>query len=75
MVSFPYMAIGKQSAIGDKVFSNTIPWPGPILARLESILFFFQEQDTFGGGLDPKQSFSGHIAQFNMFSRCENCNV
>ena len=35
------------------------------------IEFFFQEQDTFGGGLDPKQSFSGQIAQFNMFSRWE----
>ena len=31
-----------------------------------------QEQDTFGGGFDPRESFSGQIAQFNMFTRLQN---
>ena len=31
--------------------------------------FLIQEQDTFGGGFDPRESFSGQIAQFNMFTR------
>ena len=28
-----------------------------------------QEQDLFGGGIDEKQSFSGAVSQFNIWSR------
>ena len=34
------------------------------------LLILGQEQDTFGGGFDKFQSFSGKISQFNMFQRC-----
>ena len=33
------------------------------------ILILGQEQDSYGGGFDKFQSFSGQIAQFNMFTR------
>ena len=33
------------------------------------LLILGQEQDTFGGGFDKFQSFSGKISQFNMFER------
>ena len=33
------------------------------------LLILGQEQDSFGGGFDQFQSFSGEIAQFNMFER------
>jgi len=35
----------------------------------KGIMILGQEQDTFGGGFDPRESFSGQIAQFNMFTR------
>ena len=33
------------------------------------LLILGQEQDTFGGGFDKFQSFSGKISQVNMFQR------
>ena len=35
----------------------------------DGLLILGQEQDTFGGGFDKFQSFSGKISQFNMFQR------
>ena len=35
----------------------------------EGIAILAQEQDSFGGGFDKKQSFNGRISQVNMFSR------
>lgn len=33
------------------------------------LLILGQEQDSFGGGFDKFQSFSGKISQFNVFQR------
>ena len=38
------------------------------------LLILGQEQDTFGGGFDKFQSFSGKISQFNMFERWVDIN-
>ena len=35
----------------------------------EGMMILAQEQDSFGGGFDRKQSFAGMIAQFNMYER------
>ena len=35
------------------------------------LLILGQEQDSFGGGFDKFQSFSGKISQFNMFQRLD----
>ena len=35
----------------------------------EGLMILAQEQDSFGGGFDRKQSFAGTISQFNMFER------
>ena len=36
------------------------------------IFILAQEQDSFGGGFDKKQSFNGKIAQVNMFERLKS---
>ena len=35
----------------------------------KGMMVLAQEQDSFGGGFDRKQSFAGDISQFNMFER------
>ena len=35
----------------------------------EGLMILAQEQDSFGGGFDGRQSFAGMISQFNMFER------
>ena len=35
----------------------------------KGMMILAQEQDSFGGGFDRKQSFAGSISQFNMFER------
>ena len=35
----------------------------------EGIAILAQEQDSFGGGFDKKQSFNGRLAQVNMFQK------
>ena len=35
----------------------------------KGILILGQEQDSYGGGFDKFQSFSGKISQFNIFKR------
>ena len=35
----------------------------------KGILIVGQEQDSYGGGFDKFQSFSGKISQFNIFNR------
>ena len=53
---------------------------GSLSDPIEGILVLAQDQDKPGGGFDPKQSFSGMISDFNIFSRyvkiliiCQNC--
>ena len=41
----------------------------------EGLMILAQEQDSFGGGFDRKQSFAGIISQFNMFERFIICKV
>ena len=41
----------------------------------EGLMILAQEQDSFGGGFDRKQSFAGIISQFNMFERFIFCKV
>ena len=38
----------------------------------KGMMILAQEQDSFGGGFDRKQSFAGSISQFNMFERCKD---
>lgn len=40
-------------------------------ATVDGILILAQDQDKHGGGFDPKQSFSGMISDYNIFSRCK----
>ena len=35
----------------------------------KGILILAQEQDSFGGGFNRKQSFAGILSQFNLFQR------
>ena len=35
----------------------------------KGMMILTQEQDSFGGGFDRKQSFAGRISQFNLFER------
>ena len=35
----------------------------------KGLMSLAQEQDSFGGGFDRRQSFAGIISQFNMFER------
>ena len=41
----------------------------------EGLIILAQEQDSFGGGFDRKQSFAGIISQFNMFERFIFCKI
>ena len=55
---------------GDKKTSGELEVTEDETAPVDGIMVLAQDQDKPGGGFDPKQSFSGMMSDFHIFSRC-----